>query len=73
LLYNSQKHIAEEILWKKKIYQTTYIKQIKQCFQSDILLNEKEINRILWGTDLDDKTINDKPLAKFKYDLIKNS
>lgn len=69
LLYNSQKHEAQEILWKKKIYTKNYIKSIMSNFKK-IMLNDKDINRILWGTDLDENTINDKPLAKLKFDLI---
>lgn len=71
-LYNSQKHIVEEILWKKKIYSKTYINQLKKDFV-ELKLGEKEINRLLWGTDLDENNINDKPLAKLKYDLIKDN
>lgn len=69
LLYNTQKHEAEEILWKKKIYSKAYFKSVQSAF-SKLHLKKHEMNRILWGTDLDEETINDKPLAKFKFDLI---
>ncbi|WP_156308930.1 HNH endonuclease [Sphingobacterium endophyticum] len=69
LLYNTQKHEVEEILWKKKIYSQTYINDMKKIF-SRFYLDKNQLNRILWGTDLDENTINDKPLAKFKFDLI---
>lgn len=69
LLYNTQKNEAEEILWKKKIYTTKYKKSICTNFKK-LKLKDKDINRILWGTDLDENAINDKPLAKFKFDLI---
>lgn len=69
LLYNSQKHEAEEILWKKKIYSDAYLKSIQSSY-SELKLKTHEINRILWGTDLNEDTINDRPLAKFKFDLI---
>ncbi|MEK6495450.1 hypothetical protein [Myroides odoratimimus] len=68
-LYNTQKDEAEEILWKKRIYTKEYISTIQSSFSS-LKLKEKEINRFLWGTDLDEDKINDKPLAKFKIDLI---
>lgn len=70
LLYNSQKHEAEEILWKKKIYSKAYLKTINF---NELKLKKNQINRILWGTDLDQETINDKPLAKFKFDLINDN
>lgn len=69
LLYNTQKHEAEEILWKKKIYSKAYFKSVQSAF-SNLHLKKHEMNRILWGTDLNEDTINDKPLAKFKFDLI---
>lgn len=69
LLYNTQKHEAEEILWKKKIYSNAYLKSVQSSF-SELKLKKHEMNRILWGTDLNEDTINDKPLAKFKFDLI---
>lgn len=69
LLYNTQKHEAEEILWKKKVYEDTYIKSIQSSF-AKLDLKKHEINRILWGTDLDEDNINDRPLGKFKLDLI---
>ncbi|MFN0292506.1 HNH endonuclease [Pedobacter helvus] len=69
LLYNSQKHIAEEILWKKRIYSKAYIKFIRSNF-SALHVKRNDINRILWGTDLNEETVNDEPLAKFKFDLI---
>lgn len=71
LLYNTQKHEAEEILWKKKIYSKAYFKSVQSAF-SKLHLKKHEMNRILWGTDLNEETINDKPLAKFKFDLIKD-
>ncbi|MCX2430889.1 HNH endonuclease [Pedobacter sp. GR22-10] len=69
LLYNSQKHIAAEILWKKRIYTKSYINTIKTTF-SKLNLKKHDINRILWGIDLNDETVNREPLAKFKFDLI---
>lgn len=72
LLYNSQKHITEEILWKKKIYKPSYLAYLQNQFRA-LRLNEADINRILWGTDLDEININDLPMAKFKLDLIKGN
>lgn len=69
ILYSTQKQEAEEILWKKKIYSKAYINFIQSNF-SKLYLRKYEINRILWGTDLNEDNVNDRPLAKFKFDLI---
>ncbi|WP_010249785.1 HNH endonuclease [Myroides injenensis] len=69
LLYNTQKYEVAEILWKKKIYEEAYIKNIQSSF-SKLKLKKHEINRVLWGTDLNEDNINDRPLSKFKQDLI---
>ena len=70
-LYSSQKHVAEELIWKKTIYTDTYLNQLITDFNG-LNLTRNEINRMLWGNNLDEETINDRPLSKFIQDILKD-
>lgn len=69
-LYSSQKMVVEEIIWKKRIYTDEYIKDLVSIKGLD--LGKKEIIRMLWGNDLDESTLNDRPLSKLIQDIYKD-
>lgn len=69
-LYNSQKFVVQEIIWKKKIYTDEYIKDLESIKGLD--LGRKEIIRMLWGNDLDESTLNDRPLSKLIQDIYRD-
>lgn len=69
-LYNSQKMVVQEIIWKKRIYTDEYIKDLQSIEGLD--LEKKEIIRMLWGNDLEESTLNDRPLSKLIQDIYKD-
>lgn len=70
-IYQSFKDEAEEILWKAKTINLSYVSQLKKSFESIFgSLGEKEI-RYLYGFYDKEEDIHKRPLTKMKQDIAK--
>lgn len=52
-------------------YSDTYLRDILNKVGSDFKFSQEEAYRILFGTELLEKKYNDRPLSKFKRDILK--
>ena len=68
--YTLHKGYAKELLYKKNIITTSLITQLESYLNSiQIQLSRKQIKEVLYGIDIDDIDIREKPLAKLTKDL----
>lgn len=68
--YALHKGYAKELLYKKNIITTSLITQLESYLNSiQIQLSRKQIKEVLYGIDIDDIDIREKPLAKLTKDL----
>lgn len=70
-LYQSFKDEAEELLWKYKTRNDTYINQLIDSFQKKFPYKRDEIKRFLYGFYSHEKDIHKRPLTKMKQDVAK--
>ena len=70
-LYQSFKDEAEELLWKYKTRNDTYINQLIDSFQKKFPYKRNEIKRFLYGFYSQEKDIHKRPLTKMKQDVAK--
>ncbi len=70
-LYQSFKDEAEELLWKYKTRNDTYIDQLIDSFTRLFPYKRDEIKRFLYGFYSQEKDIHKRPLTKMKQDIAK--
>ena len=70
-LYQSFKDEAEELLWKYKTRNNTYIDQLIDSFTRLFPYKRDEIKRFLYGFYSQEKDIHKRPLTKMKQDIAK--
>lgn len=68
-LYNSHKHLASEILFKKEKYNSTYNQLFNNLFE-ELELSEQERNEFLFGITMNEDDFYKNPLSKFIFDLV---
>lgn len=69
-LYSMLKDVAEEIVWKSRIYNTSYIKTLKESFVK-LNLHDENFKRFILGNYFKSKDIHKRPLSKFVQDIAK--
>lgn len=69
-LYKKHKDYAHEIVLKFIANQEGYFDQLRTTFQQ-MGITDKIIERILWGNNLDQEYLSDRPLSKMATDIIK--
>lgn len=68
-VYESHKDFVRELMYKNFVYSNTYKEQLNKLF-SNMKLNPSEINLFLYGSRLDAKELNTRPLSKLAFDVI---
>lgn len=69
-LYNIQKDIVEEIVWKSKIYNKFYLESLEESF-SRLFTNKADFNRFIIGNYDKPEDIHKRPMAKLTQDIAK--
>lgn len=69
-LYNIQKDIVEEVVWKSKIYNRFYLESLKESF-SRLFANKADFNRFILGNYDKPEDIHKRPMAKLTQDIAK--
>lgn len=69
--YQEHKDVAEEILWKYKIYSKGYIESLCSAFSSIFPTLRTEFFRLFMGTYMDPDDVYKRPLAKMIQDISK--
>jgi len=67
-LYNTQKDIVEELIWKSQIYNQSTISDLSILTG----LPEKNIKRMVIGNYIEVEDIHKRPMAKFMQDIAKD-
>ena len=69
-LYETQKDLAEEIVWKSKIYNKSYQTILKKSF-SKLSLKQSDFNRLIIGNYDKIEDVHKRPMAKFIQDIAR--
>lgn len=70
-LYKEHQDVAEEVIWRKMIYNDTYKDMLRSLLEEKNFTNE-EINRFIFGGYIDECNVHKRPLTKLMQDLQKN-
>lgn len=66
-IFDTQKDVVLEMLWKAKAYNPTRIKELSELLRVD----ESLIKRMIVGNYINHDEIHKRPLAKFTQDIAK--
>ncbi|MFZ4400743.1 MAG: hypothetical protein ACOYO1_11970 [Bacteroidales bacterium] len=66
-IYDNQKDIAEELIWKSLAYNDSRIKELSTLLN----IGEEVIKRMVIGNYIDREDIHKRPLAKFQQDIAR--
>lgn len=67
--YNALKDVAEELIWKHKIYNSSYLKSLRESFGKKF--NYGGFNRLILGNYDKPTDIHQRPLSKLTQDIAK--
>jgi len=67
-IYNTQKDVAEEMIWKTQAYPPEKIKELEQLLNS----SHTEVKRMVVGNYTNSEDIHKRPFAKFMQDIAKD-
>ena len=70
-IYNTQKDLAEELLYKKKIYTERYKKELHDKF-SDLFPDFQTIDRLIIGNYDQPEDVHKRPMSKFVQDIARD-
>jgi len=70
-LYKKHKDYAHEIVLKSIANQKGYFDGLRVAFKDMGITTDSMIERILWGNDLNEKHLSDRPLSKMTLDILK--
>ena len=68
-MYDSHQDELDDLIKIKKKYSTGYLSKLKSAFPG-ANLQDKEIYRLAFGTELDKKDFHNRPFSKFKHDIL---
>ena len=66
--YKEHLDVVEEILWKKQIYNKSFLQQLKK---SKVLVHQTNVNRFIIGTYAEPINVHLRPLTKMVQDIAK--
>lgn len=69
-IYDSQKDVAEELVYKAKVYTPKYRQVLLQEFQT-LLVNQDILGRLIIGNYTLPEDVHKRPMAKFTQDIAK--
>ena len=69
-LYQAHKDVVEELIWKKQIYNQSYIEQYAQIFDS-LGLTKSNLLRFVLGNYATENEVNKRPLSQMVQDVAK--
>ena len=70
-LYKLMDEDAEEMIWKAKIYNTSYLTQLYQTNKGLFENTSSNIFRLLYGVYSGEENVYTRPLTKFRQDIAK--
>ena len=69
-MYKEHQDVAEEVIWRKMIYNDSFQESLKNLLQERNFTDE-EIDRFILGTYYEEKDIHKRPLTKLMQDVFK--
>lgn len=69
-IYQEHKDVAEEVLWKRKIYNTSNIDSLNDAF-ADLHMSQSEVARFILGTYPSPDELHRRPLTKLMQDIFR--
>jgi hypothetical protein len=69
--YEGHRDVAEEIIWKAKIYNKIYLSQLRDAFMESVYFQHVDFNRIILGTYGGCNDIHKRPLTLLQQDIAK--
>lgn len=70
-LYTAHLDEVEEVLWKSKIYNDSYLEQLRESFENLFAHESEKFWRLYYGFYVKDSDILMRPLSKMKQDIAK--
>lgn len=70
-VYPNHSDVAEEIYWKKYVYNKSRKKELTKLFKGKLGLTQKEIDRFIIGNYTADEDLLKRPLAKLTKDIAR--
>ena len=67
--YKCHNDYIQELIKKRLIYNDSYINELKNLF-SDLIIDENELIRIIFGNYIKEDDINKRPLSKLTQDIL---
>lgn len=71
-LYTEHKDIAEEVIWKAKIYNSTYRQQLSSTFERLFPHGMRDFPRFLLGSYTRKEDVHKRPLTKLMQDIARD-
>ncbi|WP_315109871.1 hypothetical protein [Clostridium intestinale] len=68
--YNNSKGYVKELLKKRYIYNDRYAEILSENF-SDVFASANEVKRTVFSNELNGDSLNERPLSKLTYDILK--
>lgn len=68
-IYNEHKDIAEELVWKHRIYSSSYRLAVMKQFKNLFNMGDEECYRLLFGTYPESASIHKRPLSLFMRNI----
>lgn len=69
-LYSAFKDVAEDIIWKRRVWNNTYMEMMEKQYDGMSIPAEVQ-NRIIFGFYTEERDIHLRPLTKLQQDLFK--
>lgn len=66
-MYKNHRLLAQRLLRIKRLYNSSYTKQLKELFPK---LSDREIKELMFGFNGDSSELLEKPLSKFAHDIL---
>lgn len=70
-LYSKLNDEAEELVWKKKIYNHSYIRQLTNTYNNIFRRYSIDFYRLLFGMYIEEENVYARPLTKMKQDIAR--
>ena len=70
-VYLEHREEAEEVIWKKYVYTTSYVESLQNAFNETFFNKTGELKRMLLGTYTKKEDVYKRPLTKMMQDIAK--
>jgi len=69
-IYETHLDEIDDLVKIKKAYSVTYLRNLKDFFKSSNQLSNEEIYRLAFGTEINERKFEKRPLSRMKRDIL---